>query len=337
MHLDLPSEALRLLLLLPLLLLTLSPTPTQARQPPPRPTDAILLSQVQSLTLRGGGAQTTHRRVTAIPQLRCVSSPGICRLHAVDVMRCANQGSGYDAQDVQWSCSTPLPPELRLGSTDVVCEGYAGPDDPYVLRGSCGVEYRLVLTEEGERWFPELARGGGSSWWGGGAGTGDGDGSKWDVGSVLFGIVFFLVCVWIIYSAFFAANENPRRPAQQRRPRNYWGWGGGGGGGGGGFDPGFGPGGGGNDPPPPYSKYPSTQNRQDWRPGFWSGLLGGAAAGYAAGNRGGRGNNRQEPRNYGSSWGAAGPSRPSPSGSPSSGSTSSARYESTGFGSTSRR
>ncbi|KAI1398446.1 hypothetical protein F4819DRAFT_33225 [Hypoxylon fuscum] len=336
MHLSLPP--------LLLLLAPLFPGTVRAAQP----SNAILLSSVQSLTLRGSGAQTAHRRVSAVPQLRCVSSPSICGLHAVDVMRCTNQGGGYGAEDVQWSCQAALPPELKLGSTDVVCEGYAGPDDPYVLRGSCGVEYRLLLTEAGERRYPEVANGGGgsSSGWGWGSGGGSGSGgwgwgggdtkaknkTKSDPGAAIFGVVFVLVVAWIIYSACVAGAENRRNPAAPRRPRNNWG---GGGGGGGGFDPGFGPGGGGDawdDPPPPYpgSKPSSSTQGQGWRPGFWTGMAGGAAAGYAAANRG---NYRQESRNASSSWGAG----PSSSPSSDSRSTSSARYESTGFGSTSRR
>ncbi|KAI1768779.1 hypothetical protein GGR53DRAFT_352584 [Hypoxylon sp. FL1150] len=335
------------------LLLLLLAHPASAAQPKPKPKNAILLSDVQSLTLRGNGAQTAHRRVPAVPQLRCVSSPGICALHAVDVMRCANQGTGYDDQDVQWSCAASLPPELKLGSTDVACEGYSSSEDPYVLRGSCGVEYRLVLTEAGERRFPDLASGG-SGGGGGGGGKGGSGGGGGDGSAVVFGLIFAGVCIWIIYNACLAGNANNTiRLGGPRRRRNNWG-----GGGGGGFDPGSGPGGGGaggsgdtyDDPPPPYSARKTTSSStrssssannetrgEGWRPGFWTGLAGGAAAGYAAGNRG---NNRQEQR---SGWGA-GPSNSgwgssSSSGSSGSGSqsTSSARYESTGFGSTSRR
>ncbi|KAI0554157.1 hypothetical protein F4679DRAFT_347781 [Xylaria curta] len=322
-----------------------------------KPRDAILLSEVQSLTLRAD-KQTAHRRVSAIPQLRCVSHPRVCGLHAVDVMRCTNQGSSYGDQDIEWSCAASLPPELKLGATDVICEGYASPDDPYVLRGSCGVEYRLVLTELGEQKFPDVANAGSSGGWfsgwgGGGAGKGAGGGEplrtgyEEDKGSTagawLFGFIFVGVLLWILYSAWTQANTPPG--AVQRRPRNGWF-----GGGGGGFDPGFGPGGGGggwgygDDSPPPYSKYSSSsrQNQEGWRPGFWSGVAGGAAAAYLAGNRG---NRQQEPRNYyggGSSSSGGWGSRPGPSsgsrGSDSgAGSTSSSRYTSTGFGSTSRR
>merc|ERR1712166_1665579 len=37
----------------------------------------------------------------------------------------------------------------RFGETTVVCEGYNYPDDPYILTGSCSVEYTLELTQEG--------------------------------------------------------------------------------------------------------------------------------------------------------------------------------------------
>lgn len=93
-----------------LILLTLSASVQAAK-----PRDAILLSQVESLTLRGD-KQTSHRRVSAIPQLKCISSRGICAKYAVDVMRCENKGSGYDTEDIQWSCTAQLPPELKLGA-----------------------------------------------------------------------------------------------------------------------------------------------------------------------------------------------------------------------------
>ncbi|KAL1878820.1 hypothetical protein VTK73DRAFT_7473 [Phialemonium thermophilum] len=293
-----------------------------------KPKNAILLSEVQSLTLRAD-RQTAHRRVPAIPQLKCISGRALCSLHKIDVMRCVNQGAGYDGpEDIQWACTASLPSTLKLGSTDVICEGYSSPNDPYVLKGSCGVEYRLVLTDEGERRYPDLA--GGS----GGAAT-------WF--AYLFAAVFVAIAAWIVYSACIASGSIRRQPANQRRGNGgFWG-----GGGGGGWWPGGGGGGGGggpwDDPPPPYPGSKPSYG-QGWRPGFWTGLAGGAAAGYMAGNRGrqneynygagnpgfwGGGGNR----GYGSTWGS-GSSR---SGSSGSASSSGARHESTGFGSTSRR
>lgn len=110
--------------------------------------DAVLLSNVRTLTLYAE-KRTSHRRVPSIPQLTCVGG-NAKGLYDVDLMRCRNSGAEYDAEDIQWTCQASLPPEFKLGSTEVVCEGFDGPEDPYILKGSCGVEYRLILTELGE-------------------------------------------------------------------------------------------------------------------------------------------------------------------------------------------
>merc|ERR1719370_1231452 len=47
----------------------------------------------------------------------------------------------------------------------VVCEGYDYPDDPYILAGSCGLEYTLELTKEGRE--KRSSSGGGGGWGGG--------------------------------------------------------------------------------------------------------------------------------------------------------------------------
>ncbi|KAM0738889.1 hypothetical protein ACQRIT_006626 [Beauveria bassiana] len=336
--------------------LAASAVSAKRQQRPPPANNAVLLSSVQSLMLRGGGAKTSHRRVPAVPQLRCVSPRALCSLHAIDVMRCTNQGSSYGEQDVEWSCAASLPAELKLGATDVICEGYASADDPYVLKGSCGVEYTLALTELGERRYPDLARGQ-DRWFGGDA---QGGNNAW---AGLFFLVFVAVLAWIVYSACVAASDNNRRhPNPARR------YGGGGDGGGGGGDGGGGGGGGWpfrNDPPPPYpgtnnnyksssngggssSSSSSSQQQQGWRPGFWTGLASGAAASYLASgrNRDNRNNYGYAPwgsNNYGSGsrWGGgdswAGPSSSSSSSSRRGGSSSGERHESTGFGSTRRR
>ncbi|KAM3563102.1 hypothetical protein ARSEF4850_002488 [Beauveria asiatica] len=321
---------------------------------------AVLLSSVQSLTLRGGGAKTSHRRVPAAPQLRCVSPRALCDLHAIDVMRCTNQGSSYGDEDVEWSCAAELPAELKLGATDVVCEGYASSDDPHVLKGSCGVEYTLALTDLGERRYPDLARG--RDRWFGAGGDAHGADNAWAAG--LFFLVFVAVVAWIAYSACVAASDNNRRQANTARRYGGGGDGGGGGGGGGGWGPGGGGWGPRNDPPPPYpgtnnsyksssnggssSSSSSSQQQQGWRPGFWTGLASGAAASYLASgrNRDNRNNYGYAPwgsNNYGSGsrWGGgdswAGPSSSSSSSSRRGGSSSGERHESTGFGSTRRR
>ncbi|CAI4217584.1 unnamed protein product [Parascedosporium putredinis] len=191
----------------------------------------------------------------------------ICALHRIDVMRCTNQGSSYSDEDIQWSCKAELPQELRLGSTEVICEGYDSPDDPYVLKGSCGVEYRLVLTEKGEVRYPDIT----NSW--------SSSQSEWNTGSYVFIAIFVAVLAWILYSAFFAARDVRRGANYPGRGAGggFWPGGGGGGDGPGGWGPGWGPGGD-HDPPPPYPGHkPAAPGSagQGWQPGFWSGLAGG--------------------------------------------------------------
>ncbi|GKZ39419.1 hypothetical protein AbraIFM66950_000270, partial [Aspergillus brasiliensis] len=143
-----------LLIIQLLLSLLLFPHAALSDRPPGK--DAILLSRVRSLTLRGNRL-TTSRRVSPIPQLKCTGpSKRICNLYEIDTMRCTNEGYDYDEEDVQWTCTASLPPELKLGATDVICEGYRNADDKWILKGSCGVEYRLLLTEFGEERFGHM-------------------------------------------------------------------------------------------------------------------------------------------------------------------------------------
>ena len=43
----------------------------------------------------------------------------------------------------------------------MICEGYDHPEDPYILAGSCGLEYNLELTQEGR----ERKTAAGQGWW----------------------------------------------------------------------------------------------------------------------------------------------------------------------------
>ncbi|KIW88669.1 uncharacterized protein Z519_10715 [Cladophialophora bantiana CBS 173.52] len=335
---------IKLLLLLTLLL---AGTALSARKTNPKkvPKNAVLLSKVSAITVRAG-KQTTSRRVSPVPQLQCVGPARICKLYKIDVMRCTNEGSDYDESNVQWSCKASLPEEFKLGSTEVTCEGYESSEDPYVLSGSCGVEYMLLLTEKGEEKY-----GSGSFFDFRGSRGSENTGEKY--AGYLFMALFGLVLFIILRGLFNAwRSETPRR-----RPR-----------GGGGFG-GFGGGGDDNDPPPPYDPRPPPRPKkatwlsgsgsrsgntgagyqnQGWRPGFWTGTAAGAAAGYLAG-RGAR--TQPDPPQTrpatggwfggggGGVYGAA--PRPGPSSSrttsSSSSSYSSTRHESTGFGGTSRR
>ncbi|KAI7195523.1 hypothetical protein KC363_g1435 [Hortaea werneckii] len=325
--------------------------------------DATLLSNVRSLTVRGG-QKTTARRVSPIPQLSCVGG-NAKGLYDVDIMRCKNSGSEYDPEDIQWTCKAELPPEFKLGSTDVICEGYDSPDDHYILKGSCGVEYRLVLTDLGEEKY-------GSNAFQRAYRRPSGDTIGGALFTLLFWVCFIGVIAVVLYRIFFPANRAGNNFGNGFRQNDF------GGGGGGGDDDGRG------DPPPPYtprapkpssayranrapsgnSNYPNQG--QQWRPGFWTGAATGAAAGYAASALGGDRNQRAQQSRYydpqpqtgpsnwfgrtrdpsppraGGSWlggnggsnyyGGGAPSRSSSGSQPSS-----SRYDSTGFGGTRRR
>ncbi|KAG9247218.1 transmembrane protein [Calycina marina] len=327
------------LLSLAILAFTLFLPVTSLRSSSKLPKDAILLSSVQSLTLRSTSI-TSHRRVPAIPQLTC-AGPG-CKHHIVELMHCQNMGADYDAGNIQWSCIASLPEDFKLGETEVVCEGYKNADDEAVLKGSCGVSYRLLLTEKGEERY-------GTNWWGQsrkGAPMGVYNTpvkeESTDLGGWLFGALFVAVSVWIIYKFLTAVADQPGgAPRQPRNGGGNWGNGWGGGGGGGGWD-------GNDDSPPPYPGKTSGGG-QGWKPGFWSGTAAGVAAAYAAGAargaRGGRNETREVPRtgsggwsgggNTGNTGGSSSSTWASPSRNNSGGSGS--RYESTGFGSTTRR
>jgi hypothetical protein len=324
--------------LLALLVLAQCGLSARVTNPKKVPKKAVLLSKVNSRTVRAG-QKTASRRVSPVPQLQCVGRRDVCELYQVDVMRCTNEGSDYDAENIQWACKASLPDEFKLGSTDVSCEGYESREDPYVLKGSCGVESKLLLTEQGEAKYGKQND---YSWQ-------KGTNSSERYAGYLF-MAVFLVVLSIILRSLYRAWQSDDRRGGGRRP-GAGGWGGG---------PGD------DDPPPPYddsdyrppkkrayttrtstgtrassSRSTGGNQQQGWRPGFWTGTAAGAAAGYLAGNRN---QARTQPETMerrpggglfggGNSW----TRQPPPSPSSSTPSFSSSRHESTGFGSTSRR
>ena len=104
-----------------------------------------LLRDVHTITL-ASGLHTTGRRSSPVPQTKCVGGSA-AHTYTPSTIQCYNRGS--DGRDAQWECKADLDGTLRFGETTVVCEGYDHPDDPYILAGSCGVEYTLEHTKEG--------------------------------------------------------------------------------------------------------------------------------------------------------------------------------------------
>ncbi|XP_076462438.1 store-operated calcium entry-associated regulatory factor-like [Babylonia areolata] len=107
--------------------------------------DRVLLSDVSVLTLHKD-KMTAGRRSSPVPQLTCVG--GTAKGYYMPTrVQCYNRGS--DGYDIQWECKADMDNAFRFGSVEVTCEGYDHPNDPYILKGSCGLEFTLDLTEEG--------------------------------------------------------------------------------------------------------------------------------------------------------------------------------------------
>ena len=47
---------------------------------------------------------------------------------------------------LQWECKTDMNSQYKFGEIAVNCEGYDYPDDPYVLKGSCGVRTVIKIN-----------------------------------------------------------------------------------------------------------------------------------------------------------------------------------------------
>ena len=103
--------------------------------------DRVRLQDVQSLSLRHG-LYTAGRRTPGVLQLQCRDDAGAGAAVLPSSAQCTNEGLD-DRGVVQWRCEAELPNYLRFGRIEVECEGYEHPEDPWILRGSCGLLYTL--------------------------------------------------------------------------------------------------------------------------------------------------------------------------------------------------
>jgi len=98
--------------------------------------DRVLLRDITALSFKQG-IMTNGRRNPPILQLSCES--GSCGYGPNNVL-CEN--AGFDGNNIVWKCTGfGLANGYKLTHSDVGCEGYDSPDDPYILTGSCGVFY----------------------------------------------------------------------------------------------------------------------------------------------------------------------------------------------------
>ncbi|CAG8583774.1 9860_t:CDS:2, partial [Racocetra persica] len=155
----------------------------------------VLLEDVKTITLHRGEL-TTGRRNDPIDQLRCVGGDA-CHRYTPDVIQCTN--TGFDGSDANWRCNADLPENLKFGPFIIsdninagqnglsiwmnmlngfevfhglmaytvtkyfdilIYIGYSYPDDPYILQGSCGLEYTLYYKNDWKKdrnyqWFED--------------------------------------------------------------------------------------------------------------------------------------------------------------------------------------
>jgi len=211
----------------------------------------VALAKIPALTFYKDSV-TLSRRTSSIPQLVCIGKA--CDLYMPEVVRCENIGG--EGGEVDWKCEADLPESLRFGRVEVSCEGWSGPGDSYVLKGSCGVEYRLIqvpktLREDG---YPRVP-----SWF-----------RSIDIAGLIFMTLWIAVLLLIAYSMLKSClrhnSDSGRPPPGPSRPSG----------------PSWFPGDHREDdtntPPPSYSKTTPGAS-QGWRPGFWTGAaVGGLGA-----------------------------------------------------------
>ncbi|XP_067886510.1 store-operated calcium entry-associated regulatory factor [Heterodontus francisci] len=233
--------------------------------------ERVLLREVQTLTLYSG-QYTTGRRTSPVPQLQCVGGTAGCSAFFPHVVQCYNKG--WDGYDVQWECKTDMDSAYRFGPITVSCEGYNYPEDPYILKGSCGLEYVIELTEEG------LRRKKGSSGF-----VQQSTGYEYpvvssDSSSVLVVLVLFALA-YLVYMVCLRNQQNSNGFARENDP-----------------DQNFNSAGPSAHPPPPGFKPEYRGCREDATfcgeahpqstrsgPGFWTGVGAGGLLGYLFGNR----------------------------------------------------
>ncbi|XP_052402227.1 store-operated calcium entry-associated regulatory factor isoform X1 [Carassius gibelio] len=325
--------------------------------------EAVLLRDVQVLTLNRG-RYTTARRSSPVPQLQCVGGSAGCGSFVPEVVQCYNRGS--DGIDTQWECKADMDNAYRFGRVEVSCEGYNSPNDAYVLRGSCGLEYTLELTAEGRQQHTHGSRGssgfsdfasnffqgfsnnkqqqqsGGHSQQSNGQYPYQNGPSGDGVGGLIV-VAFLLVVAYAVYKMFLCSPTHGHQGYSGDGPQGYSGT----------WDNSQG-----TEPPPPGFKpdYYSADHSNS-RPGYgfsdeytkpqssWTGFTGGNTGGHTGGRGGGGfwtgmgtggilgylfGNQRRQPP-----MGSAGPSyTTTPSPAPK---TSSGTRTASGFGGTKRR
>ncbi|VDK82099.1 unnamed protein product [Litomosoides sigmodontis] len=229
----------------------------------------VRLTDVSTLTLYRD-KYTTGRRSSPVPQIQCIGGSAKGKFEP-RVVQCYNRG--YDGDDVQWECKAEMSDQYEFGEIRISCEGYEYANDPYILRGSCGLKYKLEYSREG--------------------GSNYGESKKTPSAPPYeddheFGLTFPTIVILLLF--FFLVYYSCSQPTtgDERTRRSGWGW-----------DQGPPPPPSGGNPPPGFKTFtrptgaPPTYEQsfydassapsQSSGPGFFSGLGLGGLAGYMYG------------------------------------------------------
>jgi hypothetical protein len=218
----------------------------------------VKLIDIQALTFNEG-EKTTGRRSSPMNQLSCVGGSARNSNYHPTVVQCINKGN--DGYDVQWECKADLDEAVKFGKINVNCEGYDSSSDPYILKGSCALEYHLDYTRKGSNQYGNY----GSRYGGWNQNEFSDTGSWW--GSFFT----FIVLVFVIYNIFRACANNNAAAGGNVDGGYGQGYGGGPGYGG----PGYGGGYGGYGPGcAPTAAVPGAGG------GFWTGMATGGLLSY---------------------------------------------------------
>jgi len=112
--------------------------------------EKVLMDNVKALTFKAD-QWTTTRRTQSSGQLVCTGGTASARSDMMPkVVQCVAKGSD-GAGNIQWKCEADLDEKVKFGDLEVVCEGFSYPEDPYITKGSCSLEYKLEFTEKGQQ------------------------------------------------------------------------------------------------------------------------------------------------------------------------------------------
>ena len=100
--------------------------------------DVVLLNDIPVLTFNRNEL-TDGRRMFPVPRLTCIGGNAKQHQHEIKTVQCLNMDYGY------FECHTNHG-LYEIGVAIISCEGYEYPDDPYVLKDSCHLEYELNFT-----------------------------------------------------------------------------------------------------------------------------------------------------------------------------------------------